>query len=70
MSAERMEGKVKWFDAGRGYGFITAADGQDLFVHFSGIRGEGFRTLSDGAAVEFIASRGPKGLVAIDVFEP
>ena len=68
MAQERMVGRVKWFDAGRGFGFITA-DGTDYFVHYSGVRGEGFRTLNDGAEVEFVPTQGQRGLAAIDVFE-
>lgn len=46
-------GKVKWFDAGKGYGFITGADGKDIFVHYSGISGDGFRTLEEGQTVTY-----------------
>jgi len=55
-------GTVKWFDDAKGYGFITPDDGgKDLFVHFSGISGEGFKTLPEGAKVEFVAEQGQKG---------
>ena len=61
-------GTVKWFSDQKGYGFITPADGgADLFVHFSGINGSGFKTLSEGAKVEYEATEGPKGLQATNV---
>ena len=61
-------GTVKWFDDAKGYGFITPDDGsKDLFVHFSGISGEGFRTLVEGAKVEFEATEGQKGPQATNV---
>ena len=59
---------VKWFSDSKGYGFITPADGgADLFVHFSGISGSGFKTLAEGAKVEFEPTQGPKGLQATNV---
>jgi CspA family cold shock protein len=61
-------GTVKWFNDAKGYGFITPADGaKDLFVHFSGIAGDGFKTLTEGAKVEYEASEGPKGPQATNV---
>lgn len=57
-----MKGKVKWFDADKGFGFITSdEDGKDLFVHHSQIQSEGFATLKDGQAVEFEIGQGQKG---------
>ena len=60
-------GKVKWFNEVKGYGFITVDDGKDVFVHYSAIKGEGFRTLHEGDAVEFEVSDGPKGPQAVNV---
>lgn len=62
-----MEGKVKWFDGAKGYGFITAEDGKDVFVHFSGINSDGFRRLDENQAVSFDLENGAKGLQAINV---
>lgn len=55
------KGTVKWFNNQKGYGFITAEDGKDVFVHFSGLNMEGFKTLEEGAAVEFDITDGAKG---------
>ncbi|HUB26117.1 MAG TPA: cold-shock protein [Tepidisphaeraceae bacterium] len=60
-------GTVKWFDAKKGFGFIVNAQGQDVFVHFSTIEGEGFRSLKDGEKVDYEESTGPKGLSAANV---
>lgn len=61
-------GTVKWFNDAKGFGFITPSDGSaDVFVHFSTIEGEGFRTLSEGQQVEFESTRGPKGMQAARV---
>jgi CspA family cold shock protein len=60
-------GQVKWFSEKKGYGFITREDGDDIFVHFSAINKEGFRTLHEGDQVEFEISEGEKGLQATDV---
>ncbi len=61
-------GTVKWFNDAKGYGFISReAEGEDLFVHFSAIQGEGFKSLAEGDAVEFDVTRGPKGLQATKV---
>jgi len=65
--ADRITGHVKWFDAKKGFGFITKEDGTDVFIHFSGIEGEGFRTLVDGQKVEFEEFKGRKGLEAKNV---
>ncbi len=63
----RKVGKVKWFSDVKGFGFITLEDGSDVFVHFSAIHGEGYRTLIDGQSVEFEVQDGPKGLQASNV---
>ena len=60
-------GKVKWFNEAKGYGFIEQEDGEDVFVHFSAISGEGFKTLKEGDPVEFEVTQGPKGLQAKNV---
>ena len=62
-----MTGKVKWFNAEKGYGFIEREDGGDVFVHFSAIQGEGFKTLEEGQAVEFEVVNGAKGPQATNV---
>ena len=61
------QGTVKWFNADKGYGFITRETGPDVFVHYSSISGEGYRSLSEGDAVEFEVVQGPKGLQAANV---
>jgi CspA family cold shock protein len=61
------QGTVKWFNGQKGYGFITKDDGQDVFVHYSAIQGEGFRTLDEGQRVQFEITEGPKGLQATNV---
>lgn len=65
--AERETGKVKWFNRTKGYGFIEREEGDDVFVHYSAVRGEGYRSLKDGQAVEFMVVEGEKGLQAEDV---
>ncbi len=60
-------GKVKWFNESKGYGFIAQDNGEDVFVHFSAIEGNGFRTLAEGQEVEFDVSQGQKGLQATNV---
>jgi len=60
-------GKVKWFNEVKGYGFITMDDGKDVFVHYSAIKGDGFRTLAQGEGVEFDVTEGPKGPQAVNV---
>ena len=67
--AERETGTVKWFNASKGYGFITKEDGSDIFVHFSSINTEGFKTLKEGQKVEFEVTDGDKGPQAQDVTE-
>ena len=62
-----MTGKVKWFNADKGYGFIEREDGGDVFVHFSAIQGEGFKTLEEGQAVEFDVVEGNRGEQAANV---
>ena len=64
---ERETGTVKWFNDGKGYGFIARDAGEDVFVHYSAIEGEGFRTLREGQQVEFSVEQGPKGLQAVNV---
>jgi CspA family cold shock protein len=65
--SERVTGTVKWFNAAKGYGFIEREGGPDVFVHFSAIKHEGFKTLDEGQRVEFTIEQGPKGLQAADV---
>ena len=64
---ERENGTVKWFNDGKGYGFISREAGDDVFVHYSAIEGEGFRTLREEQQVEFSVEQGPKGLQAVNV---
>ena len=61
------KGTVKWFNAEKGYGFITGEDGKDVFVHFSAIQGEGFKSLEEGQAVEFEVQQGARGPQAANV---
>ncbi|GAB4529578.1 MAG: cold-shock protein [Anaerolineae bacterium] len=65
--SERVIGTVKWFNGQKGYGFITRDSGEDVFVHYSAIQDDGFRTLDEGERVEFAIEQGPKGLAAADV---
>lgn len=62
-----MQGKVKWFNQEKGYGFIEREDGSDVFVHYSAIQEEGFKTLAEGQAVEFDIVQGPRGPQAANV---
>ncbi len=63
----RTRGKVKWFNATKGYGFIERPDGDDVFVHYSAIQGDGFKTIDQGQEVEFEVVNGPKGKQAANV---
>ena len=62
-----LRGPVKWFDSKKGFGFIVSPEGEDVFVHFSSIEGDGFRSLKDGETVEYELVRGDKGLSAQQV---
>jgi CspA family cold shock protein len=61
------QGNVKWFNDAKGYGFISQEDGEDVFVHFSAIQAQGFKSLAEGDKVEFEVTKGPKGLQAANV---
>lgn len=61
------KGKVKWFSNQKGYGFITGDNGKDVFVHYSAVTGEGYKTLEEGVEVEYEVTQGPKGEQATDV---
>ena len=65
--SERIIGTVKWFNGGKGYGFLSQEGGEDVFVHFSAIQGEGYRNLEEGQKVEFSVEQGPKGPQASNV---
>ncbi|MGA2819547.1 MAG: cold-shock protein [Anaerolineales bacterium] len=65
--SERVIGTVKWFNGGKGYGFISREGGEDVFVHYSAIQGDGYRNLEEGQTVEFSIEKGPKGLQASNV---
>ena len=65
--ADRETGTVKWFNNQKGYGFITRENGEDVFVHYSSIRGDGYRSLEEGMKVEFSVKENDKGLQAYDV---
>ena len=63
------QGTVKWFNDSKGFGFIEQEDGEDVFVHFSAVQGEGFKTLAEGDRVEFEIQQGPKGLQSANVMK-
>ncbi len=65
--SEKVKGTVKWFNESKGYGFLAQNEGEDIFVHYTAIQGNGFRTLKEGQEVEFNVERGPKGLQASNV---
>lgn len=65
--AAKKQGTVKWFNAEKGYGFLATEGGPDVFVHFSAIQKDGYRSLDDGDLVEFNVTEGPKGVQAADV---
>lgn len=67
MAAEYEVGTVKWFSASKGYGFVQRSSGEDVFIHFSAINLDGYRTLNEGQKVRFRVKQGPKGLQAEDV---
>jgi len=67
--SNRITGTVKWFNGGKGYGFLAQENGPDVFVHFSAIQSEGYRTLDEGQKVEFSIEQGPKGLQAVNVIK-
>ena len=62
-----VKGVVKWFNEKKGYGFLSQEDGDDVFVHYSSIQGDGFKTLKEGDTVEFEVQEGPKGPQAVNV---
>ncbi|MEM1012447.1 MAG: cold shock domain-containing protein [Planctomycetota bacterium] len=64
---DRVEGEVKWFDVKKGFGFVDGPEGEDVFVHFSAITGDGFRVLKDGEKISYVLSQGDKGLSALAV---
>lgn len=65
--SDRVQGTVKWFNASKGFGFISQEGGEDVFVHYSAINTDGFRTLEEGQRVEYNIEQGPKGLQASNV---
>jgi len=65
--SERLTGTVKWFNGQKGYGFISRDGGEDVFVHYSAIEGQGFRNLEEGDRVEFVVEQGQKGPAAAEV---
>ncbi len=64
---DKVQGTVKWFNGSKGFGFIEREDGEDVFVHFTAIVGDGFRNLNEGDQVEFVVTQGDKGPQAQDV---
>ncbi len=67
MSGVRSEGQVKWFNEKKGFGFIVDTQGNEIFVHYKDIQGEGFKTLQENERVSFVIEKGPKGLKAQEV---
>lgn len=65
--AERIQGTVKWFNSSKGYGFISQENGEDVFVHYKSIIGEGYKTLNENDKVEFVVTEGQKGPQAAEV---
>ena len=65
--SERVQGTVKWFNSSKGYGFLSRDGGEDVFVHYSAIQDDGYRSLDEGQSVEFTIEQGPKGLQASNV---
>ncbi len=65
--AERKQGTVKWFNSSKGFGFISQEGGEDVFVHYQSIVGEGYKSLTENQKVEFAVTQGPKGLQAAEV---
>jgi CspA family cold shock protein len=65
--SERITGTVKWFNNSKGYGFLSQDNGPDVFVHYSAIQSDGYRSLEEGQRVEFSIEKGPKGLQAASV---
>ena len=65
--SDRITGTVKWFNGGKGYGFIAREGGDDVFVYYSAIQIEGYKNLEEGQRVEFSVEKGPKGLQAVNV---
>ena len=65
--SETVKGTVKWFNESKGYGFLSQPEGEDIFVHYTAIQANGFRTLKEGQEVEFNVERGPKGMQASNV---
>ena len=64
---DRVQGTIKWFDAKKGFGFISREDGEDVFVHYSAINSDGYRVLEEGQPVDFLIVEGKKGLEASDL---
>ncbi|MBU2444324.1 MAG: cold-shock protein [Bacteroidetes bacterium] len=65
--SERKQGSVKWFNSAKGFGFISQANGEDVFVHFKSIEGDGYKSLAENDRVEFTVTQGKKGFQATDV---
>ena len=65
--AERIQGTVKWFNSSKGYGFLSQENGEDVFVHYNSIIGDGYKNLNENDKVEFVVTEGEKGSQAVDV---